>query len=205
MNAFILKLIGIISMSIDHIGFFLFPQYIILRIIGRIAFVIFAYFTANAYFYTRDKVKHGLILLGYGILIDIVMLLTGNYIVSNIFITLALGYFLIMAYDTKNILLGIGSLLPLLFLRIDYQWYGVLLILASFILKDKRFFLLLVNIVLIYIFHYIDNLSLLQEYSIMGMLLLLFYNYQRGPGMKLFFYLFYPLHILILVLISHLI
>jgi len=203
MNAFSLKIIALISMLIDHIGYFLFPQMIILRIIGRIAFVIFAYFTANAYVYTKDKLKHGLTLLIYGILIDLVMLITGNYLFSNIFITLALGYFLIMAVDKRNILLGIASMIPLFILRIDYQFYGVLLILASYLLKDKRVLLIAVNIVLIYAFHFIDNLSLLQEYSTMGMIFLLFYNYQRGPKLKLFFYLFYPVHILILILIQH--
>ena len=41
-NAFTLKMIAIVAMLIDHIGAVLFPQIEILRIIGRIAFPIFA-------------------------------------------------------------------------------------------------------------------------------------------------------------------
>ena len=42
-NAFTLKMIAIVAMLIDHIGAVLFPQIEILRIIGRIAFPIFAF------------------------------------------------------------------------------------------------------------------------------------------------------------------
>ena len=41
-----LKLIALITMTIDHIGYILLPQYRILRIIGRLAFPIYAYMIA---------------------------------------------------------------------------------------------------------------------------------------------------------------
>ena len=49
MNATQLKVIGIVSMTIDHIGYFLFPQMTVLRVIGRLAYPIFAYMIAEGW------------------------------------------------------------------------------------------------------------------------------------------------------------
>lgn len=53
-----LKIIAVISMLIDHIGYLLFPDIIILRYFGRIALPIFAFFIAEGCFYTRNKIKY---------------------------------------------------------------------------------------------------------------------------------------------------
>ena len=58
MNATQLKVIGIVSMTIDHIGYFLFPQMTVLRMIGRLAYPIFAYMIAEGCRYTRNKVRY---------------------------------------------------------------------------------------------------------------------------------------------------
>lgn len=57
-SATALKIIGMIAMTIDHIGYFLFPQIEAFRIIGRIAYPIFAYMIAEGCRYTRNKVKY---------------------------------------------------------------------------------------------------------------------------------------------------
>lgn len=56
-SATALKIIGMIAMTIDHIGYFLFPQIEAFRIIGRIAYPIFAYMIAEGCRYTRNKVE----------------------------------------------------------------------------------------------------------------------------------------------------
>lgn len=50
----LLKLIAMIAMLCDHAGKMLFPQYGVLRIIGRIAFPIYAYCIAVGCVYTRN-------------------------------------------------------------------------------------------------------------------------------------------------------
>ena len=53
-----LKLIALVSMTVDHIGLILFPQYRVLRIIGRIAFPIFAYMIAEGCRYTSNRIRY---------------------------------------------------------------------------------------------------------------------------------------------------
>ena len=54
----LLKIIAMIAMFIDHAGKMLFPQYPIMRIIGRIAFPIYAYCIAVGCVYTHDFLKY---------------------------------------------------------------------------------------------------------------------------------------------------
>ena len=50
----VLKIIACITMLLDHMGFILFPEYPIFRIIGRIAFPIFAFLLAEGCYYTKN-------------------------------------------------------------------------------------------------------------------------------------------------------
>lgn len=63
MSAAAIKLIGIISMTIDHTGFFLFPHNIIFRIIGRLAYPIFAAMIAEGCRFTRNRCRYCLVML----------------------------------------------------------------------------------------------------------------------------------------------
>ncbi|WP_459129507.1 TraX family protein [Guggenheimella bovis] len=54
----LLKLIALITMTIDHIGLLFFPEDVLLRIIGRIAFPIFAYGIARGIEYTSDRKRY---------------------------------------------------------------------------------------------------------------------------------------------------
>lgn len=54
----LIKLIACVCMACDHFGKMLFPQYPVLRLIGRTAFPLFAYGVATGSVYTRDPVKY---------------------------------------------------------------------------------------------------------------------------------------------------
>jgi len=52
------KWLAIFAMILDHVGFLLFPNEIEFRIIGRVAFPLFAFVLIHNYlFFTRDKIK----------------------------------------------------------------------------------------------------------------------------------------------------
>lgn len=201
LDAFKLKIIALIAMTIDHIGYFIYDDVIILRIIGRLAFVIFAYLIANSYLYTRNKLNFGLKLLLFGIVIDLVMIATNNYVISNIFITLGLGYFLIYFYNKQNYLIMFIIFLIPLIIKMDYSYYGLLLILFSNIYYNKLPVLLIINAAMILLGFYYFNFSLLQLFSTFGILLLFLYNNQKGRSLKCLFYLYYPIHILVIIFI----
>jgi hypothetical protein len=53
-----LKLIAAVIMLIDHIGFVIFPEHIVFRLIGRLAMPIFAYSIALGFTKTRSYKKY---------------------------------------------------------------------------------------------------------------------------------------------------
>ena len=53
----VIKLIALISMTIDHVGVILYPNVMLFRILGRIAMPIFAYMIAEGCVYTKNKAK----------------------------------------------------------------------------------------------------------------------------------------------------
>ena len=57
-DSFTLKMIAMLSMLADHIGAVLFPEQILFRVIGRLAFPIFAYTLVEGFFYTHDIKKY---------------------------------------------------------------------------------------------------------------------------------------------------
>ena len=75
LNGNALKFIACITMLIDHAGLLLFPQYDILRIIGRISFPLFAFMIAEGCRYTKNKLKHFLMVFGLGAVCQIVYII----------------------------------------------------------------------------------------------------------------------------------
>lgn len=78
-----LKIIAAIAMVLDHVAIHLidadmFTLHLVFRLIGRLAFPIFAYFIAEGCRYTRHKLRRFLIILGGGVLFEAV------YLVFNI-------------------------------------------------------------------------------------------------------------------------
>ena len=61
-NVNTLKILAAVFMVIDHIGLMLFPHTIILRIVGRMSFPLFAFAISEGCRYTRNKTKHFLLI-----------------------------------------------------------------------------------------------------------------------------------------------
>lgn len=144
---------------------------------------------------------------------------------TNVLFTLFLGTCACFAYEEmkKRDRGWAGFLLVALcgatahFLHTDYDFYGVLAVFVCFALKDKKQKLIAFGI-LIFMFYGIQipvddilsygfEVQMLPTYFIklcfgLGTLLVLqTYHGRKGRGMKYFFYLFYPVHISIIVLI----
>jgi len=53
-----LKVIAMVTMTVDHVGFLLFPRLLLLRCIGRLAFPIYAYMVAEGCSHTKSLPKY---------------------------------------------------------------------------------------------------------------------------------------------------
>lgn len=205
MNAYYLKWLAVILMVVDHIGYFLFPELKILRMIGRLSFPIFGFLIANGYHYTKDVKKYFLRLFVFANVIQLPALFMSLPV--NIFYTLSLGLLCIIVFDSMlsdvNKLLSISGLVIIAYLiKCDYGPYGVLLILLIYVLR-KRYFLMAVGIFILSAAFY--GLFHIQGLATISVLFFVLYNEQQGRKMKYFFYLFYPIHMAVLYYIADII
>lgn len=223
MSTFVIKIIAIFFMFVDHIKY-AFPTCMneFTLYFGRIAFPLFAFCCVQSYIHTRDLNKYVKRLLIAGIISEIPFLLfnslpTLNSIGLNIEYTLALGILAIEAYESSNnkirgliLVIGVGIIANLI--RVDYGIFGVLLIFSFYIFKDSKFKTLLASSLVIsgkYLYRILILGVGFTEYPIKNWIctlipafLVLLYNGKKGASLKWFFYIFYPLHLLILYLLS---
>ena len=142
-----LKIIALASMTVDHIGVVLFPQVTLLRVIGRLAFPIFAYMLAEGCFYTHSKRRYLAGLVVVGVLCQVVYFIAMGSLEQSIMTTLALGALTVYALQEcagRRTWLGVlllvlalaldvfacvllPQLLPATDYRVDYGLAGVLL------------------------------------------------------------------------------
>ncbi len=206
MSLFILKIIGIITMFIDHYHYIIGGP-LILNIIGRIAFPIFAFSLVEGFFHTRDFKKYiGRILICAIILQAPSIIFKLDYPV-NIFFTLLTGLIIMKIYHSGKIhfLIKIILIGGLTYIAkrydFDYEIYGILTIVIFNIFRGKKILIfssfLILNIITV-LKSEIFNLKEIQIYSIFSLIPIFAYNGEKGKNMKYFFYFFYPVHFLIL-------
>lgn len=207
MNTFVLKMIAVASMLIDHVGMVLFPQHMIFRIIGRIAFPIYAYTLVEGFMHTHDLKKYLLRMSALAFVSEIPYDLarTGKLVSlghQNIFFSLTLG--LIMLYlfvrisnSFERFCMVILFFLLSEFLRVDYKSMGLLMILCFYVFRDRKV-LKTCSIAFVNIF----LMGYLQAFGTLAMIPIHLHNRKEGPKAKIFFYAFYPVHLLLLFLIK---
>lgn len=211
-----LKTIAAIAMLIDHIGAELFPQIIVLRIIGRLAFPVFSYFICEGFHYTHNKKDYLLKISLIGIVCVVVYYLCSGEIYGNVLITFSASIIALYGIaifkrrligEMKDKLYGFafitGCFLSVYLIRIwlsvDYGFFGVLLpVFAEFAGrlegKRNRYTALIgfsVGMLLLSI-----RMGGIQYFGLLAIPLLAAYSGRRGSiNMKSFFYWFYPVHL----------
>lgn len=212
MNGFTIKLIAVISMLIDHAGAIFFPQYIILRYIGRLAFPIYAFFISEGFSNTSNVKKYLINLFAFGLVSEIPFdfafykqFIYWGY--QNVFFTLFIGLLVIYIYDSldennyilKVLSVVLGSMIAS-FLKTDYGYKGVLMVFLFYIAKkysDK-----LVNI-LSKLGILILNFGHIQVFAVLALIPISFYNGKRGKKTKIIFYIIYPLHLALFGVVNY--
>ena len=217
MTSFILKIIGVITMLFDHVGDAIIGKFSFCNLIGRIAFPIFAFQAVQGYIYTKDFKKHMLKLFIFACISQIPFMLflstfTEEILTLNIFFTLFLGLLALFVYDRcKNKVLGflfvILTSIIAYFIHVDYGTFGILLMFCFYFFKDKKGSMAITTIVLCFLRFVPDIIATpvlwfiyiqCAIFTALSLIFILFYNKNEGPKAKYFFYIFYPLHLLIL-------
>ena len=230
-----LKIIAAIAMVCDHAGVLLFPKFTILRIIGRLAFPIFAYLIAEGAKHTRNKLRHLIVFASFAAIIQAVYFLVNPSLEMSVMVTFTLSLLMIYALDAlKNsffakkpskrrialtAVLFVGSVaLTILLDRVvdlDYGLSGALLPIfpAIFtapkaegtpaIFKKADTKLIRVAATALGVIALSIDYGGHQFFSLLAIPLLILYSEKRGKlNMKYFFYIFYPLHLVLLYLIA---
>lgn len=215
-----LKIIAMVSMCLDHVGVQLLPQVLWLRMVGRLAFPIFAYMIAEGCRYTQNRMRYLLQLAILGIGCQTVFFIAARDWYQGILITFTLSVSVIFSIDaflkrrnTPRLLLMTGVVLSTIFLSVaapilfkesgfcvDYDFLGVFLPVGVYFARNKPEKLLVLSSVMIIM---CATSAPIQWVSMLAVPLLLLYNGTRGRAkMKYVFYVFYPVHLVIIFLIG---
>ena len=215
-----IKIIAVVSMTIDHIGGAFFPQYPAFRWIGRIAFPLFCYCLTVGMMYTGDIKKYLFRLGAFAVISQPFWILafnsddiTGNIFNLNIFFTLIVSLFGAWGFKERKWWLFILALILLNVINFDYAMTGLILILIFYLCRNKPWLGAAV-----YTLTYLpalngnmaDPLALkigghAIGFEIFALLALPFIYIQTNSGLKIskwFFYIYYPVHLFAIYLIG---
>lgn len=217
-NSNTLKIVAAVCMLIDHIGYILLPNIVFLRIIGRLAFPIFAFFIAEGCKYTKNKLKYFLIIFVLGVIFQVAYYIAEESLFMNIFIVFSLSILIIYTlqnfkYNLINkqsgilnkVLSGIVFVVTIFLvfffcsiISVDYGFWGVMLpVFASLFHNNgegnvqKK-----LNSVTVSLISFAVGLILLcvfaewsiQYYSLISLLLLVLYSGERGRANLKYFF-----------------
>lgn len=214
-NAFTLKWIAAVAMLCSHMyRSLLFPNkaFLFFDLIGRIAFPIFCFLLVEGFCHTKNRRVYLMRLWVFAVFSEIPFDLAFrgklfSWDGQNVLFALFIGFLVLWGIEKvgpKWCLVPLFSgMVGAYFLRVDYSFYGIWLIAVFYFLRGmkKEMLYLQAGSQAFSIFLY----GWIQIFSLFSLPFLALYNGERGRGFKYFFYIFYPLHLIILVLIHLLI
>ena len=211
-----LKLIAMVAMLLDHACAALLPGWVFLHYIGRISLPIFAFCLAEGYSHTHDKKKHLLRMGVFAVISEVPFDLLFNnawldFSYNNVLITFFIALLGLAGYDAavtkvKNRTAGtaLGFLLIVLacgaayFINCDHSYFAVFLVFVFYFLREQNRFVCISVGAIMTVAMRNDGIA---RWTVLGCVPLLFYNGKKGRGLKWLFYVFYPVHLVILVVL----
>lgn len=219
MSSFILKIIAIISMSFDHVGYLIMGGSSWFNYIGRFAFPIFAFQISEGYLHTKDVYKYLFRLFIFAIISQIPFMLfqysMGINLSLNVFFTLLFGLLAIYIYDKlKYKFLGIlcAFILGVIskICSFDYGFYGIAIIFIFYLFRNNKLAMclsfvitvLLKTLYRIYMYGFRVSYIYSSLFVIGALFFICLYNGKKGRNIKYLLYFFYPVHLFLIYLIS---
>lgn len=196
--------------------------YIWMRRIGRMAFPLFCFVLVEGFIHTHSRPQYALRLLLFGIVSEIPY----DYALHGGTVSYAdqlnIMFTLLLAFCALWLAEGVGTRLKLPWwgtsllaaatiagaawlanvpLDVSYHAYGIVLIGVLYLARNHRLLQFLLGCAATW-GYCLEHNSTLQMYAAAGLACIALYNGQRGHSMKWFFYLFYPVHLLVLGLLN---
>ena len=211
-----LKLIACVTMLLDHIGATFVP-WMWLRIVGRIAFPIYCFLLAEGAFYTRNPRRYG-IRLGIGALLaelPFELLFFGgiSLVHSSVMVTLLLGFLVIESmkkFPRMWPLVFIACAFVAELLGTDYGGMGVMLMVFFSLTRHASRMVQTIGLFIIcwmiggYGWQVGPVYVPMEIVGVVAMLPICLYSGRKVTNSKAIqwaFYLFYPVHMLVLLLL----
>lgn len=210
MNVLIIKMIALTSMIIDHYGAIFQSGTDIYRIIGRLAFPIYCFLLVEGYIHTEDVKKYAKRLFVFALIsevpFDLAFYNKIGFVHQNIFFTLFIGLAAIYFIDNKegkynfnkNLIMATAGISSII-LSVDYNIIGIIYILAFYFTRNYPKSKRISTVALVMLLANLSS-SVLQQFSLLALPIIYFYNGELGPknkALQILFYVAYPLHLLI--------
>ncbi len=222
MSAFSLKLLAFSCMVCDHLGLLFFPQAVFLRLVGRIAFPLYAFLLGEGFLHTHDRRSYLFRMALFAVLSEAPYDLCLSHTLwnpgsQNVFFTLTLGLAALWGYETLavrfrradlGLLAAAGAAVLAQLTRGDYGLSGVVMIFLLYLCREQRrrllFFALSVGLQVLSAAALSGPAwGLCQGWALLAAVPVLLYD--GSPGRfrwKWFFYLSYPVHLLLFAAVS---
>lgn len=226
LNSLHLKLLAMLSMLVDHMGYTLFPAAAWMRVVGRPAFPIFCFLIAEGCAHTHDRKRYAGRLLLFAVLSELPfnLMCSGRWLsrwYQNVLWTLLLGALVCWALDwalkrrRAAALLAAAAALAAGFLlgewgETDYGGWGVLLVVLFFGVsrlpcgQPVKMAAQAAGLALFCV-GCMNGRPSIELWALLSLPVLWLYNGQRGfsgRALQYGFYAFYPIHILILSVLA---
>lgn len=199
--------IAMITMLIDHIGAVFYPQVDELRIIGRIAFPIYAFAVYIGYKHTRNVQKYIWRLFWIAVLSQFPFMAAFNHLSLNVVWTLWSSLLVLLVLDKlPNRLLGIpiviGAGIIMEITAMDYGMYGLLLVLLFRYFQGPILVLGHVLLTALYIQLHSSSVQMYSVVATLGIAIAQYYGAGfRLKGPRWIWRYFYPAHLAIIAII----
>ena len=225
---YIVHIICMLTMVIDHVGFMFFPEFSLLRGIGRISFPLYSYFLVSGYHHTGNKSKYLIRLLSlafvseiaydimvFGSISDISQVMTNQ----NVCFTFVIGFVAIWLSDyisSLNIKFKNGLIFAVFLLaaviatliKSDYMFIGIFLIYCYYLSYKIAKFNKCIAVIPFMLLNMMGSEPgewVIYLFVLVNVLLLAIYQDKQIKVNKAFSFvnrIFYPAHMLALVLIK---
>lgn len=209
-----LQWITIITMTIDHVGFYLLPEHSVFRIIGRIAMPIFVFTLAEGFIHTSSRQKYFMRLGILAVVSEIVYILlrnaTGTNLPINVVMTLVLCFIAMLCTERGGIgWLGVMAIAAAAYLfDFEYGAPAVILAVAYYFICNLRDFHVTYAVTLtiatgLFAFATAVNAHWwIQSYSALAIMPLMLYSGEKGRRLPYRLnYIYYPLHLVVILAI----